>query len=84
MTADCAPQPKSVEERVRDVIDMIRPYIQGDGGDIELVAVQGDEVQVRLRGACAMCPHAAITLQMGVERNVRERVPEIQRVVNVA
>lgn len=80
-----APQSKpELRERVAEVIDGIRPYIQGDGGDIELVDVQPDgTVQVRLSGACSGCPHAAVTLKMGVERTLREHVPEIKEVVNV-
>ena len=83
MTPDATPNTRSVDERAREVIDAIRPYIQADGGDIEFIEVKDGAAHVRLRGACSMCPHAAITLQMGVERNLRERVPEIQRVVNV-
>jgi Fe-S cluster biogenesis protein NfuA len=79
------PQPgPSLHERVARVIDGIRPYIQADGGNIDLVAVEGDgTVKVRLSGACAGCPHAAVTLRMGVERAVREHVPEIREVVSV-
>ena len=83
MTPETNPNTKSVEERTREVIDAIRPYIQADGGDIEFVEVKDGNAHVRLHGACAMCPHAAMTLQMGVEKNLRERVPEIQHVVNV-
>lgn len=80
-----APQPNpQLHERVAQVIDGIRPYIQGDGGDIELVAVEEDgTVKVRLTGACSGCPHAAMTLKMGVERAVRQHVPEIREVVSV-
>ena len=80
-----APQPNSdLHERVARVIDGIRPYIQGDGGDIELVSIEQDgTVKVRLSGACSGCPHAAMTLRMGVERAVRQHVPEIREVVSV-
>ena len=81
--ADAQPAPAPLETRVRDVIDGLRPYIQADGGDIELVKVEEGWVHVRLKGACRGCPHAAMTLQHGVERHVRERVPEIHGVVNV-
>jgi Fe-S cluster biogenesis protein NfuA len=79
------PQPESdLRERVARVIDGIRPYIQGDGGDIELVSVEDDgTVKVRLSGACSGCPHAAMTLRMGVERAVRQHVPEVREVVQV-
>ena len=80
-----APQANSpLHERVAQAINGIRPYIQGDGGDIELVAVEDDgTVKVRLSGACAGCPHAAMTLKMGVERTIRQHVPEIREVVSV-
>ena len=75
----------SVTDRARVVIDEIRPLLQADGGDIELVSV--DEaagiVSVRLQGACKGCPGAAMTLKMGVERFLRERVSEVKEVVAV-
>jgi Fe-S cluster biogenesis protein NfuA len=71
-------------QRVAKVIDDVRTYIQADGGDIDLVGVEEDgTVKVRLRGACAGCPHAAVTLKGGIERAVRQKVPEIREVVNV-
>ena len=74
----------SVKERVEAVISQIRPYIQGDGGDIELVDVDDQGVvQVRLRGACVGCPSAAMTLKMGVERALKEKVPEVTEVSQV-
>ena len=73
-----------LHERVTEVINAIRPYIQGDGGDITLVGVEGDGVvKVKLSGACSGCPHAAMTLKMGVERAIRERVPEVREVISV-
>ena len=80
--SDTPDAPRSVEERTRDVIESFRPYIQADGGDIEFIGIEDGIVHVRLRGACHGCPHAAVTLQMGVERHLRELVPEIQGVVN--
>jgi Fe-S cluster biogenesis protein NfuA len=79
---DPAPQPDSLFERVRAVIESFRPYLQADGGDVELLGVEDGVARVRLRGACGGCPHAAVTLQMGIERHLRERVPEIKSVVN--
>lgn len=73
----------SLLERTRAVIESFRPYIQADGGDVELLGVENGVAQVRLRGACRGCPHAAMTLQLGIERHLRERVPEITSVVNV-
>jgi Fe-S cluster biogenesis protein NfuA len=73
-----------LHQRVAKVIDDVRPYIQADGGDIDLVGVEEDgTVKVRLRGACAGCPHAAMTLKAGIERAVRQKVPEIREVVDV-
>lgn len=75
---------KTLRERVQGVIDLIRPAVQADGGDIELVNVTSDGVvQVRFHGACMGCPSANMTLQMGIERNVREKVPEVTAVVPV-
>lgn len=78
-----AAESNSLAERVTEVIDSIRPYIQGDGGDIELVSIDEGVVRVRLRGACSSCPHALMTLKMGVERHMLERVPEIKSVESV-
>jgi Fe-S cluster biogenesis protein NfuA len=72
-----------MEEQIKQVISEIRPRLQMDGGDIEFVALEGDEVQVRLRGACAGCPSAAYTLAAVVERIIKERVPGVARVVAV-
>ena len=80
---DAAGNAKSIEERVREVIESFRPYIQADGGDIDFIGVEDGIAQVRLKGACTGCPHASVTLQMGVERHLRERVPEIKGVVNM-
>jgi Fe-S cluster biogenesis protein NfuA len=68
------------EEKVQIALAEIRPQIQADGGDIELVAVEGDTVKVRLRGACVGCPMSALTLKQGVERMIKAKVPEIQAV----
>jgi Fe-S cluster biogenesis protein NfuA len=72
--------PGSIEKRVRDALEEIKPQIQADGGDIDLVAVEKKTVKVRLRGACAGCPMSALTLKQGVERLVKARVPEIDSV----
>jgi len=72
-----------MKEKVEAVINEIRPLLQGDGGDIELVAIEDKVVKVRLRGACAGCPGAQMTLKMAVERRIKARVPEIERVESV-
>lgn len=70
--------------KVQAVIDeSIRPFIQAEGGDIELVAVHSGKVAVRLRGACAGCPGATYTLKMGVERTLQDRIPEVKEVIAV-
>jgi Fe-S cluster biogenesis protein NfuA len=74
----------TVREKVQGVINLIRPAVQADGGDIELVDVKDDGVvQIRFHGACHGCPSSTMTLQMGIERNLREKVPEITSVVPV-
>jgi len=75
---------KSFEDEVAEVIQSIRPMLQNDGGDIELVNIDEDKtVNVRLQGACKGCPGAAMTLKMGVERLLKERIPEVKEVVAV-
>ena len=66
--------------RVSRVIDMVRPYMQSHGGDVELVKVEADTVYVKLHGACNGCSMSAVTLRNGVEEALKEHVPEIQRV----
>lgn len=61
-------------ERIESVLDRIRPLMQADGGDIELVAVEGNSARVRLTGMCAGCPSAHVTLFMGVEAALREAI----------
>lgn len=76
--------PRSVYERVQRVLERIRPAVQSDGGDLELVEVTDDGiVRIRLHGACVGCPSSTMTLHQGVERNVREKVPEIVAVEQV-
>jgi Fe-S cluster biogenesis protein NfuA len=73
-----------MKAKVQSVIEEIRPNLQADGGDIELVDVTADGVvKVRLKGACHGCPGAAMTLKMGVERLLKSRIPEITAVENV-
>jgi Fe-S cluster biogenesis protein NfuA len=71
---------ETVEKRVQKALDEIRPNIQADGGDIELVAVQKGTVKVRLQGACAGCPMSAMTLKQGIETHIKKKVPEILKV----
>jgi ATP-binding protein involved in chromosome partitioning len=74
----------SIEQKVRAALDDIRPILQADGGDLELVAIEGRSVHVRLRGACSTCPSATATLRNVVEEKIRERCPEIEQVIDVS
>ncbi len=66
-----------MKERVEQVINRIRPAVQMDGGDIELVDVVNGMVKIRLVGSCSGCPSSTMTLKMGIERAIRAEVPEI-------
>ena len=78
------PVTRTVLERVEKVLSLIRPAIQADGGDLELVEVTPEGVvRIRLLGACVGCPSSSVTLQMGIERNLKNHVPEITRVESV-
>ncbi len=65
-------------ERVEAVLDRVRPFLQADGGDIELIEVQGNSAKVRLTGMCAGCPSAHMTLYMGVEMALLEEIREFE------
>jgi Fe-S cluster biogenesis protein NfuA len=72
------------KEKVIEIIDKIRPALQADGGDVELVEIEEDgTVKVRLLGACGGCPMSQMTLKMGIERILKEEVPEVKEVVSV-
>jgi Fe-S cluster biogenesis protein NfuA len=72
------------EDKVKEVIESVRPALQSHGGDIELVGIDVDNtVRVRLQGACQGCPGAAMTMKMGIERVLKEKVPEVKEVVAV-
>ena len=73
-----------MKEEVMKVLEMVRPGLQADGGDVELVEVTEDGiVKVRLTGACGSCPMSTMTLKMGIERAVKEKVPGVKEVVQV-
>ena len=72
-----------MRERVEAVLEKVRPALQADGGDIELVDVQDGIVSVRLMGACGSCPSSTMTLRMGVERAIQNEIPEIKEVQQV-
>ncbi len=66
-----------MKERVEKALESIRPALQADGGDIELVSIEGGVVKVKLKGACGSCPSALMTLKHGVEARLKEAVPEV-------
>lgn len=70
--------------KVEEVLNMLRPYLQADGGDVDLVDVTDEGVvQLRLRGACGTCPSSTYTLKMGIEEQLKQHIPGIKEVVSV-
>ena len=68
-----------MEEKIRERLNELRVHLQADGGDLEIVEVDGKNVKVRLRGACGTCPHATMTIKDGLQRILREEIdPEIE------
>lgn len=70
-------------ENVETVLEELRPYLIADGGNVELVEIDGPVVNLRLQGACGSCPSSTMTLKMGIERKLRDSIPEIVEVVAV-
>jgi Fe-S cluster biogenesis protein NfuA len=70
-------------DNVEKVLDELRPYLMSDGGNVELVEIDGPIVKLRLQGACGSCPSSTMTLKMGIERRLREFIPEIVEVEQV-
>lgn len=74
----------AIKEKVQDALDKVRPSLQADGGDVQLVDVEDSGVvKVRLTGACGGCPMSQMTLKMGIERILKENVPEVTAVESV-
>lgn len=74
----------SLFKRVEHILSLIRPAVQSDGGDLELVDVTEDGVvRVRFHGACVGCPSSELTLQVGIERNLKAQIPEVTEVQSV-
>ena len=69
-----------MREKIEEILKQIRPSLQADGGDVELVDVQDGVVKLRLKGSCAGCPMSQMTLAFGIERVLKEKVPEIKKV----
>ncbi len=72
-----------MKEKVQDALNKIRPILQADGGDVEFVDIVDGVVKVRLQGACAGCPMSQMTLKDGIERHLKEEIPELKSVENV-
>ncbi len=73
-----------MREEVENALAKVRPALQADGGDVELVEVTADGiVKVRLKGACGSCPMSTMTLKMGIERTLKEHIPAVKEVVQV-
>lgn len=73
----------SLEERILEALDSVRPYLNRDGGDIELVGVEGKKAFVKLTGNCNSCPMSFSTMKLGVEGSIRQMAPEIEEVISV-
>jgi len=71
---------ETIKDRVEKALGELRPQLQADGGDIELLGVNQGVVKVRLKGACAGCPMSTMTLKMGVEQHLKKKIPEIVKV----
>ena len=72
-----------MQEKVEEILNKIRPNLVADGGNVELVEVNDGTVKVRLTGACAGCPMSTMTLKMGIEKILKQEIPEIKEVVAV-
>jgi Fe-S cluster biogenesis protein NfuA len=81
--SDNAQTASTMYDEVLDVLDKLRPFLQRDGGDVELVDVEDGIVKLRLMGACGSCPSSTITLKAGIERALLEEVEGVQEVVQV-
>ncbi|NMF57077.1 MULTISPECIES: NifU family protein [Pseudanabaena] len=71
------------KDNVENVLDELRPYLMSDGGNVELVEIEGPIVRLRLQGACGSCPSSAMTLRMGIERKLKEEIPDIAEIEQV-
>ena len=80
MSTETLPQ---TNENVETVLDELRPFLISDGGNVEIAEIDGPIVKVRLQGACGSCPSSTMTLKMGIERKLKEMIPEISEVVQV-
>jgi Fe-S cluster biogenesis protein NfuA len=65
-----------MEEKIRAKLEEVRGYLQADGGDMDVVSIEGTDVKLKLKGACGCCPHATVTIKQGIERILREQIDE--------
>jgi Fe-S cluster biogenesis protein NfuA len=72
-----------MREKVEEILNMIRPSLEADGGDVELVDVDDGVVKLKLTGACAGCPMSTMTLKSGIERILKQEIPDVKEVVSV-
>ncbi len=72
-----------MKDKVESVLEEVRPSLMADGGDVELVGIEDGVVMLRLLGACGSCPSSTMTLKMGIERILKERIPEVESVRQV-
>lgn len=72
-----------MREKVEEILERIRPHLQADGGDVELIEVNEGIIKVKLTGACGGCPMAALTLKNGIEHILKAEIPEVKEVVSV-
>jgi len=72
-----------MKEKVEEALALIRPALQADGGDVELIDVNQGVVKLKLKGACGGCPMATMTLRYGIERVLKEKIPEVKEVIAV-
>lgn len=83
MSQTLSPPLALTPENVEAVLDEMRPYLMADGGNVELVEIDGPIVKLRLQGACGSCPSSTMTLKMGIERRMREYIPEVVEVEQI-
>jgi Fe-S cluster biogenesis protein NfuA len=72
-----------MQDKVKEVLDKVRPYLVRDGGNVELVSIEGGTVKLKLVGACAGCPMSKQTLKNGIEKILKQEVPEVKEVIAV-
>ena len=72
-----------MEDNIKTILDKIRPSLKADGGDVKFVGIKDNIVKVKLTGACGSCPFSTMTLKMGIERTIKEQMPEIKEVIAI-